>query len=95
MKKIVSAISADMPVHEWKTFVLDTLTAQKSTLDSPESKFSMCRFILDKAEGREISGANREVINDEFMKERGREPVTGVLLPQSVFKQKTHKTSVI
>ena len=54
-------------------------------------RFSMRQFILDKSEGRDISGANREVIDTEYAKERGREPVTGVLLPRSVFKPKRTK----
>ena len=85
---ISKAITNDTPINEWKTFVLETLTAQKSTLESPTSRFSMRQLILDKSEGNIIDGANREVIDDEMMKERGREAVNGFLLPQSVFKSK-------
>ena len=86
---ISNAITQDTPIQEWKTFVLETLTAQKSTLESPTSKFSMRQLILDKAEGNDISGAEREVISDEFTKERCREAVAGVFLPREVFKSKT------
>ena len=64
--RISRAITDDMPINEWKTFVLDTLKDQRSNYDSPESKFSMRQFILDKSEGRDISGAEREVISDEI-----------------------------
>ena len=87
---ISKAITNDTPINEWKTFVLETLTAQKSTLESPTSKFSMRQLILDKAEGNTIVGANREIVDDEFMKERCRDAVTGVFLPREVFKPKTH-----
>ena len=86
---ISKAITNDTPINEWKTFVLETLTAQKSTLESPTSKFSMTQLILDKSEGNDISGAEREVISDEFTKERCREAVAGVFLPREVFKSKT------
>ena len=85
---ISKAITNDTNINEWKTFVLETLTAQKSTLDSPASKFSMRKLILDKAEGNSVTGAEREVVDNEMMKDRGREAVNGFLLPQSVFKSK-------
>ena len=86
---ISNAITQDTPLQEWKTFVLETLTAQKSTLESPTSKFSMRQLILDKSEGNIIDGANREIVDDEFMKDRCRDAVTGVFLPREVFKPKT------
>ena len=86
---ISKAITNDTPINEWKTFVLETLTAQKSTLESPTSKFSMRQLILDKSEGNIIDGANREIVDDEFMKDRCREAVAGVFLPREVFKSKT------
>ena len=85
---ISKAITNDTSVNEWKTFVLETLTAQKSTLDSPALKFSMRKLILDKAEGNGITGAEREVVDNEMMKDRGREAVNGFLLPQAVLKSK-------
>ena len=85
---ISNAITQDTPIQEWKTFVLETLTAQKSTLESPTSKFSMRQLILDKSEGNIIDGANREIVDDEFMKDRCRDAVTGVFLPREVFKSK-------
>ena len=35
-----------------------------------------------------MSGVEREIVNNEMSKERGREAVNGLLLPQSVFKSK-------
>ena len=75
-------------MSEWKDFVLETLRSESPRLDSPESKFSMRKFILAKAEGRDIAGAEREVIHAESQKEHGRNAPTGTLIPQSVFKQK-------
>ena len=93
--EISKAITNETPLSEWKTFVLDTLKSESPKYDSAESKFSLRKFILDKAEGNTIVGAEREVIDTEASKERGRQAVRGVLLPQSVFKPKKTKRTLV
>ena len=94
-EKISKAITDEMPLSEWKDFVLDTLKSEIPKRDSVEDNFSMRKFILDKAEGNTIVGANREVIDTESAKDRGRQAVRGVLLPQSVFKPKKTKRTLV
>ena len=87
---ISNAISGGMKVEDFTNIALKhvkKLVDDKHTSQVTD-RFSMRQLILDKSEGRDVSGAEREVVNDEMSKERGREAVNGLLLPQSVFKSK-------
>ena len=91
---VVNAISDEkMSVSDFTSIALETLKKREDIKHASQvtDRFSMRQLILDKAEGHTIVGANREVIDNEMMKERGREPVNGLLLPQSVFKPKRTK----
>ena len=55
---ISKAITNDTPINEWKTFVLETLTAQKSTLGNHQlQNLALRQLILDKSEGNTIGQA--------------------------------------
>ena len=91
---IVDAISnPDMSVSDFTSLALETLKKRQNDEHTSKltDRFSMRQIILDKAEGRDVSGVEREVVDDEMSKDRGREAVNGLLLPQSVFKPKRTK----
>ena len=88
---VVKAIHENMSVADFTEQALDTLKANIYSADKEKvsDRFSMRQFILDKANGKESLGAEREIIDTHSALESDSPYMArGVLLPGSVFQKK-------